>query len=313
MLELPRYGRPKAAVPPAPSGRIPRVTRLMALAIKFQAMLDRRELRDYADLARLGYGSRARITQVMNLLLLAPDIQEGILFLPQCLVRSNAATERHLRKLVGVVDWAAQRRLCATPAACVERERIITRHHNLQRLLECRPVVIPFAERIEFPSSHVQYRREQERFLGLIEASALLHQQQRLRDGQHLVADKRDFELAAALTAPFLGAREGLARHSALLLAALSAAKLATFTMEDVTALQPGRTRYAYRAALHELLDLEYLASPRAGRGRLREYRLLTGQTASTPPLGIRLRAVGELAKVGETTTANFTSRAVSS
>ena len=208
---------------------------------------------------------------------------------------------------------AAQRRLCATPAACVERERIITRHHNLQRLLECRPVVIPFAERIEFPSSHVQYRREQERFLGLIEASALLHQQQRLRDGQHLVADKRDFELAAALTAPFLGAREGLARHSALLLAALSAAKLATFTIEDVTALQPGRTRYAYRAALHELLDLEYLASPRAGRGRLREYRLLTGQTASTPPLGIRLRAVGELAKVGETTTANFTSRAVSS
>ena len=34
--------------------RIPRITRLMALAIKFQAMVDRGEVRCYADLARLG-------------------------------------------------------------------------------------------------------------------------------------------------------------------------------------------------------------------------------------------------------------------
>jgi hypothetical protein len=47
----------------------------MALAIKFQDMVDRGEVRDYADLARLGYISRARITQKMNLLNLAPDIQ----------------------------------------------------------------------------------------------------------------------------------------------------------------------------------------------------------------------------------------------
>jgi hypothetical protein len=34
----------------------------MALAIKFQDMVDRGEVRDYADLARLGYVTRARIT-----------------------------------------------------------------------------------------------------------------------------------------------------------------------------------------------------------------------------------------------------------
>jgi len=51
----------------------------LALAIKFQGMVDSGEVRDYADLARLGYVTRARITQVMNLLLLAPDIQEKIL------------------------------------------------------------------------------------------------------------------------------------------------------------------------------------------------------------------------------------------
>jgi hypothetical protein len=52
----------------------------MALAIKFQDMVDRGEVRDYADLARLGYVTRARLTQIMNLLLLAPDIQERVLF-----------------------------------------------------------------------------------------------------------------------------------------------------------------------------------------------------------------------------------------
>ncbi len=91
--------------PPAP--RIPRITRLMALAIKFQDMVDRGEVRDYADLARLGYVSRARITQIMNLLNLAPDIQEEILSRSI----SNGGCERNLRRLVSVVDWSQQRQL----------------------------------------------------------------------------------------------------------------------------------------------------------------------------------------------------------
>ena len=40
---------------------IPRIARLMALAIKFQEMVERGEVRDYADLARLGYVTRARV------------------------------------------------------------------------------------------------------------------------------------------------------------------------------------------------------------------------------------------------------------
>ena len=56
----------------AAAPRMPRITRLMALAIKFQTMVERGEVRDYADLARLGYVTRARITQIMNLLNLAP-------------------------------------------------------------------------------------------------------------------------------------------------------------------------------------------------------------------------------------------------
>ncbi len=53
----------------------------MALAIKMQGMVDLGEVRDYAELARLAQVTRARITQVMNLNLLSPEIQEALLFL----------------------------------------------------------------------------------------------------------------------------------------------------------------------------------------------------------------------------------------
>jgi hypothetical protein len=85
--------------------RTPRITRLMALAIKFQDMVDRGEVRDYADLARLGFVTRARITQIMNLLNLAPDIQEQLL----SEVASPSIAERHIRHLASIVDWSEQR------------------------------------------------------------------------------------------------------------------------------------------------------------------------------------------------------------
>ncbi len=60
--------------------RIPRISRYMALAIHFEDLLKRGVVTDYADLARLGYVTPARVTQIMNLRLLAPDIQEDLLF-----------------------------------------------------------------------------------------------------------------------------------------------------------------------------------------------------------------------------------------
>src|SRR6202049_998151 len=95
----------------AAAPRIPRISRLMALAIKFQDMVDRGEVRDYADLARLGYVTRARITQIMNLLNLAPDIQEQLL-LPESL--TTKICERHLRSIVDSPDWNYQRECWAT-------------------------------------------------------------------------------------------------------------------------------------------------------------------------------------------------------
>jgi hypothetical protein len=83
----------------------------MALAIKFQELVDRGEVRDYADLARLGYVTRARLTQIMNLLLLAPDIQEAILDNSNDWRARSAITERDLRRVSRIIDWAAQRQM----------------------------------------------------------------------------------------------------------------------------------------------------------------------------------------------------------
>jgi hypothetical protein len=78
----------------------------MALAIKFQAMIEQGEVRDYADLARLGYVTRARLTQIMNLALLAPGLQEELLFATE----DVAITERLLRQIIVSVEWGDQRR-----------------------------------------------------------------------------------------------------------------------------------------------------------------------------------------------------------
>jgi hypothetical protein len=97
------FRRPKA-VPTPPSVRIPRVARLLALAHQIDAEIRAGRLRDLADAARLAGVSRARMTQVMNLTLLAPEIQEAIL----CAMSEHAPGERELRAIVRVTLWDEQ-------------------------------------------------------------------------------------------------------------------------------------------------------------------------------------------------------------
>jgi len=87
--------------------RVPRIAKLMALAICFDELVRDGVVADQAELARIGRVSRARITQIMNLLDLAPDIQEHILLIGQA--GQAAIAERTLRPLSGISNWTAQR------------------------------------------------------------------------------------------------------------------------------------------------------------------------------------------------------------
>ncbi len=100
-----------SAKAPEVLGRVPRISRLMALAIHMQELVDTGEVTDYAELARLAHVSRPRITQIMNLLRLAPDIQEEILFLPRTDGGRAHIRERMVRPIAAVIDWRKQRRM----------------------------------------------------------------------------------------------------------------------------------------------------------------------------------------------------------
>ena len=92
----------------SPSARIPRVTRLLAHAHRIEGMIRAGELKDWAEASRLIGVTRARMTQIANLLLLAPEIQEVILNMPLVLSGHDAITEHDLRKVAPHVDWRAQ-------------------------------------------------------------------------------------------------------------------------------------------------------------------------------------------------------------
>ncbi len=91
------------------AGRIPRVARLLALAQRIDGMIRSGELRDWAEAAKLVGVTRARMTQIANLLLLAPEIQEAVLGAPRVVKGSDPITERQLREIVSEVDWSEQR------------------------------------------------------------------------------------------------------------------------------------------------------------------------------------------------------------
>ena len=103
------------AQPPvaAPKGRIPRVARLMALALRFEELLRQGLVADYSALAAFGQVSRARISQIMNLLHLAPDLQEQLLFLPPTPRGRDPIHLAQLQPLAAALDWKKQRRLWA--------------------------------------------------------------------------------------------------------------------------------------------------------------------------------------------------------
>lgn len=97
--------------PKRPKARMPRISKLMALAIHFQQMLRDGHVEDMATLARYGQVTRARMTQIMNLLLLAPDIQEKLLNLPQTTSGRDTVILRELQPIALEPDWTVQQQM----------------------------------------------------------------------------------------------------------------------------------------------------------------------------------------------------------
>ena len=108
-----RHAAKAARVTLAQSGRVPRIAKLVALASRMQSMIDSGEVDSFQQLAELGRISQPRMTQIVSLLNLAPDIQEELLYLPEVIQGKATIHERLLRPLTTQADWKVQRRMWA--------------------------------------------------------------------------------------------------------------------------------------------------------------------------------------------------------
>ena len=210
-----------------------------------------------------------------------------------------------------IVD--AQLRLRAKPGHFGDggkRERIVRRHHCIQRLIVSKPVVIPFASRVEFTACRVQHRRLLEKFLNLVAASALLHQHQRLSGEGCVIASERDFEVAAGLMVEQMSrASEDLSANARDVLGVIKAQRLQSFTLATIKEQRPDWTRHKIYHGLEELARLEVVASSR-GRGKARQYALLpdAGGPEAAPIRLLPEGAAGKLLSPEKGADNNFTS-----
>jgi hypothetical protein len=84
---------------------------LAALALRFEHLVRTGAVASYAEIAELGHVTPARVSQITNLLNLAPDILDAILHLPRTTLRRDSIHLRQLQPIASTFDWAKQRRM----------------------------------------------------------------------------------------------------------------------------------------------------------------------------------------------------------
>jgi len=101
----PGRGDPK----PLREPKTPRVVELLRKAVEWKALLESGGMVSQAEIARREGITRARVTQVMGMLRLAPEIQEHIQSMPET-HRRPPVTERTLRPIGTITDYRDQLR-----------------------------------------------------------------------------------------------------------------------------------------------------------------------------------------------------------
>jgi hypothetical protein len=105
-----RPANERAEQVPSRIGRLPRITQVLALAMHLEDMMRRGEAKDYADLARLSCLCRERVSQIVRLNYLAPDIQVELLYLAPTTRGRFPISETAVRKIANLLSWVDQRR-----------------------------------------------------------------------------------------------------------------------------------------------------------------------------------------------------------
>ena len=176
----------------------------------------------------------------------------------------------------------------------VRKEAICARHHNAQRMLEEVPVVVPYVRHLTFPTRWLRTRRDNERFLCLIEASAFLHQFQRERgscrgpDGSEVIyveANLEDYRLAYELAKDVLrDTLHELSLSAREVLGTAGSFESGAFTRRDLRDAL-GWSQKRIHEAVHELVDMEYIVAVSGSNGKAYQYTIVTGGGERASPV----------------------------
>jgi energy-coupling factor transporter ATP-binding protein EcfA2 len=232
----------------------------------------------------------------------AIDIDEELL--NRCLVLSIDESREQTQ---AIHARQRQARTLAGLIASHEGDAVRRSHRAAQALLRPFAVVNPFAESLTFRSASTRTRRDHAKYLTLIDAIALLHQQQRpvktavAGEGviEYVEATASDIALADALLAPVLGAAlEELPPQTRRVLGVVvelvrglmrerrQERSAVRFTRREVRA-EAGMTDTALRVHLERLVTLEYLLVHRGQRGQSFVYELLYAGEVATEVAGV--------------------------
>jgi hypothetical protein len=204
------------------------------------------------------------------------------------------------RQTQRIQEWQRRRRLPLEHDLALVAEEIRTRHHNAQRILERVLVFIPYVEHLSFPSRWLRTRRDNERFLCLIEVSAVLHQHQRkrgrTREGTPFVlATVEDYRIAYQLALEVLEitlhelSRDAQELWEFLLVWTREQSSQPTQVcfnrrkLRDSTKWQDHRLR----SALAELVEMEYVTVLSGQNGKAYTYQLASVQPSPSPLGGL--------------------------
>jgi DNA primase catalytic core len=160
------------------------------------------------------------------------------------------------------------------------QDRLIRRHHNMQRLLRSVAVVIPYAPLIEFPTAWLRTRRDHPRFFNLIRVIAFLHQHQReakrtAEGAEYIEATVDDYRISYGLAKAVMGESftELKKPQRELLLTMAKMTEGGDVTRREVREKAGLANRRCWEL-LEDLVDLEYLEKTQGRPGQTCRYRL---------------------------------------
>jgi DNA primase len=228
----------------------------------------------------------------------AIDVDEELL--NRCLVLTVNETREQTR---AIHRLQRERRTLKGLLAGQERDAIVRRHRNAQRLLRALPVVNPYAPALTFLDTRTRTRRDHAKYLALIDAVALLHQHQReVKTVEHrgtsveyVEVAVEDVELANRLAGEVLGrSLDELPPQTRRLLELLDRM---VGEISEAKGIERSEVRFSRRQVRREtgwrdtqlrvhlgrLVEMEYVLVHQGGRGRSFLYELVYEAAAEAP------------------------------